>query len=155
MIVGKFYLVDSGYPNRPGYLSPYKGERYHQDDWKVGPEPTGKHEIFNRAHSTLRSVIEHCFGVLKMKWRILLAVPSYPEAKQTSIILACCGLHNFVKENDDDDLHFHMVEEAASFAMNPQVYGDQEQPCNDEDVEEDVNMNAVRDEIANGCLSIG
>ena len=48
-----------------------------------------------------------------------------------------------------------MVEEAASFAMNPQVYGDQEQPCNDEDVEEDMNMNAVRDEIANGCLSIG
>ena len=48
-----------------------------------------------------------------------------------------------------------MVEEAASFAMNPQVYGDQEQPCNDEDVEEDMNMNDVRDEIANGCLSIG
>jgi len=48
-----------------------------------------------------------------------------------------------------------MVEEAASFAMNPQVYGDQEQPRNDEDVEEDMNMNAVRDEIANGCLSIG
>ena len=85
----------------------------------------------------------------------MLVVPSYPEAKQTSIILACCGLHNFVKENGDDDLHFHMVEEAASFAMNPQVYGDQEQPCNDEDVEEDMNMNVVRDEIANGCLSIG
>ncbi|CAO1940263.1 unnamed protein product, partial [Urochloa humidicola] len=24
---GKFYLVDSGYPNRPGFLSPYKGTK--------------------------------------------------------------------------------------------------------------------------------
>ena len=27
--VGKFYLVDSGYLNRPGYLAPYKGTKYH------------------------------------------------------------------------------------------------------------------------------
>ncbi|KAL6629318.1 hypothetical protein ACP70R_029083 [Stipagrostis hirtigluma subsp. patula] len=26
---GKFYLVDSGYPNKPGYLAPYKGTKYH------------------------------------------------------------------------------------------------------------------------------
>jgi hypothetical protein len=26
---GKFYLVDSGYPNRKGYLAPYKGTKYH------------------------------------------------------------------------------------------------------------------------------
>jgi hypothetical protein len=27
--VGKHYLVDSGYPNRPGYLAPYKSTKYH------------------------------------------------------------------------------------------------------------------------------
>ncbi|GMP98005.1 hypothetical protein CsSME_00046050 [Camellia sinensis var. sinensis] len=27
---GKYYLVDSGYPNRIGYLAPFKGSRYHQ-----------------------------------------------------------------------------------------------------------------------------
>jgi hypothetical protein len=26
---GKYYLVDSGYPNRTGYLAPYKGSTYH------------------------------------------------------------------------------------------------------------------------------
>ncbi|RLM57837.1 uncharacterized protein C2845_PM18G08110 [Panicum miliaceum] len=26
---GKFYLVDSGYPNLPGYLAPYKSTKYH------------------------------------------------------------------------------------------------------------------------------
>jgi hypothetical protein len=27
--VGKYYLVDSRYPNRLGYLAPYKGTKYH------------------------------------------------------------------------------------------------------------------------------
>jgi hypothetical protein len=27
--VGKSYLVDSGYPNCPGYLAPYKSIKYH------------------------------------------------------------------------------------------------------------------------------
>ena len=26
--VDKFYLVDSGYPNRPGFLAPYRGTKY-------------------------------------------------------------------------------------------------------------------------------
>jgi hypothetical protein len=31
--VGKYYVVDVGYPNRPGYLAPYKGERYHLPEY--------------------------------------------------------------------------------------------------------------------------
>lgn len=27
--VGKYYVVDASYPNRPGYLSPYRSTRYH------------------------------------------------------------------------------------------------------------------------------
>jgi hypothetical protein len=27
--IDKSYLVDSGYPNRSGYLAPYKGTKYH------------------------------------------------------------------------------------------------------------------------------
>ncbi|XP_014660846.2 uncharacterized protein LOC106804388 [Setaria italica] len=36
---GKYYLVDSGYPNRKGFLSPYKGEKYHLPEFRQGPEP--------------------------------------------------------------------------------------------------------------------
>ncbi|XP_039835241.1 uncharacterized protein LOC120696167 [Panicum virgatum] len=107
---GKFYLVDSGYPNRSGYLAPYKGVRYHQDDWKQAPRARGKKEIFNQAHSSIRSVIERSFGVLKMKWSILLGLPHYSERKQTQIILACCGLHNFIIENDSHDVDFNRDE---------------------------------------------
>ena len=28
LYLGKYYVVDSGYPNRLGYLSTYKGQRY-------------------------------------------------------------------------------------------------------------------------------
>lgn len=62
--VGKYYLVDSGYPNRPGYLAPYKGTKYHLSKfcWE-GLRPEGKNEIFNFAHSSLKNVIKRAFGV--------------------------------------------------------------------------------------------
>ena len=63
------YLVDSGYPNRLGYLAPYKGTKYHIEEYRnVGPQ--GKEEIFNFTHSSLRNVIERAFGIMKMKWRM-------------------------------------------------------------------------------------
>ncbi|CAO2207659.1 unnamed protein product [Urochloa humidicola] len=64
---GKFYLVDSGFPNHPGYLAPYKGTKYHLPEFRQGPRPRGKKEVFNYLHSSLRNVIERAFGVLKMK----------------------------------------------------------------------------------------
>jgi hypothetical protein len=59
--------VDSGYPNCLDYLAPYKETKYHLPEYRDGPEPQGKKEIFNFAHSSLRNVIERSFGVLKMK----------------------------------------------------------------------------------------
>ena len=103
---GKYYLVDAGYPNRPGYLAPYKGERYHVPDFQRGVEPTSPTEKFNKVHSSVRNVIERCFGVLKMKWWILLKMPSYSMEKQKMIIAACMVLHNYVREHQSGDRHF-------------------------------------------------
>ncbi|KAK9267499.1 hypothetical protein L1049_009927 [Liquidambar formosana] len=58
----KYYLVDAGYPNMKGFLAPYKGERYHLPHFRRGSQPRGTREIFNQAHSSLRSVIERTFG---------------------------------------------------------------------------------------------
>ncbi|XP_075665533.1 uncharacterized protein LOC142635220 [Castanea sativa] len=33
---GKYYLVDSGYPTKQGFLAPYKGERYHIPEFNRG-----------------------------------------------------------------------------------------------------------------------
>nr|KJB67001.1 hypothetical protein B456_010G169600 [Gossypium raimondii] len=31
---GKYYLIDSGYPQMKGYLGPYRGQRYHLPDFR-------------------------------------------------------------------------------------------------------------------------
>jgi hypothetical protein len=63
VIVGKYYLVDARYPNEYGYLSPYKGARYHFQDFRRRGQPTSRKERFNRAHSPLQNVIERAFRV--------------------------------------------------------------------------------------------
>ena len=76
--VGKYYLVDVGYPQMSGYLGPYKGERYHLPDFRRGSSPKGKKEIFNHRHSSLRCTIERTFAVLKNRWRMLQEMHNFP-----------------------------------------------------------------------------
>jgi len=139
--------VDAGCPNRRGFLAPYKGVTYHQAVWKRAPRPRGMKQIFNRAHSSLRSVIEQSFGMVKMKWRILLGLPHYSERKQAQIILACCALHNFILENDNDDLHYHMDDADDSWDIDDV----DEDTCHDAVEGDEEDMNELRDEIAAGC----
>jgi hypothetical protein len=106
LIVGKYYCVDAGYPNRPGYLAPYKGQRYHVPDWRRGPAPNGEQEHFNHLHSSIRNVVERAFGVWKMKWRVLLKMPSYKMEVQKMIVAATMCLHNYIRENHALDLDF-------------------------------------------------
>jgi hypothetical protein len=99
--------VDSGYPNRTGYLAPYKGSTYHLPEFRLRRHrtPQGKYEMFNYLHSSLRNVIERAFGILKQKWRILKKIPSFPVTRQTEIIIVCMALHNFIRDSalrDDD-----------------------------------------------------
>ncbi|XP_024312852.1 protein ALP1-like [Brachypodium distachyon] len=100
---GKFYLVDSGYPN---YLAPFRGTRYHLPEYQHGTAASGRKEVFNYLHSSLKNVIERCFAVLKQRWRMLKVVPSYPPRKQARIIIACMALHNFIRDSNLYDYHF-------------------------------------------------
>ncbi|XP_072148481.1 uncharacterized protein [Setaria viridis] len=110
---GKYYVVDAGYPNCPGYLAPYKGERYHLPEWHRGMEPNTPKEKFNRIHSSVRNVIERSFGVLKMKWQILYKMPDYSMVTQKKIVAATMVLHNFIREYSSVDVDF------ANFDRDP------------------------------------
>uniref|UniRef100_A0A5B7B2I9 Uncharacterized protein n=1 Tax=Davidia involucrata TaxID=16924 RepID=A0A5B7B2I9_DAVIN len=94
---GYYYLVDAGYTNGEGFLAPYRGQRYHLNDWKEGHQPTTPEEFFNMKHSAARNVIERCFGLLKLRWAILRSPSFYPVNTQNRIIMACCLLHNFIR----------------------------------------------------------
>ncbi|KAL9308679.1 putative harbinger transposase-derived nuclease domain-containing protein [Arabidopsis thaliana] len=68
----KYYLVDSGYPNKQRFLTPYRSSRnrvvrYHMSQFYYGPRPRNKHELFNQCHTSLRSVIERTFRIWKEK----------------------------------------------------------------------------------------
>jgi len=78
VISGKYYLVNTRYPNEYGYLGPFKGERYHFQDFRRRGQPTSRKERFSCAHSSLRNVIERAFEMWKQRWRILQNIPAYP-----------------------------------------------------------------------------
>jgi hypothetical protein len=143
---GKYYLVDSGYPNRKGYLAPYKGQKYHISEWQNARQPIGSKEVFNYAHSSLRNVIERSFGVLKMKWRILLSLPSFSLKKQSKITIACMTLHNFIR---DSALHDRDFDELGPNSLGHDVsVGESSSSTSDE-----LDMSAFRDGIANALVS--
>ncbi|XP_020259168.1 uncharacterized protein LOC109835607 [Asparagus officinalis] len=86
----------------PGFISPYRGVRYHLKE-HTGRTPKNRKELFNLRHSSLRSKIECTFGILKNRFKILSAKPNYPFPTQVDIVLACTVLNNFIAIEDPDD----------------------------------------------------
>ncbi|KAL0413824.1 UNVERIFIED_CONTAM: hypothetical protein Sradi_1584100 [Sesamum radiatum] len=96
--IGNYYLCDNGYTNGDGFLTPYRGVRYHLKEWEHGASsPQNPEELFNLRHSSARNVIERTFGLLKARWGILRSSSYYPIKVQNRIIMACCLLHNFIR----------------------------------------------------------
>ncbi|KAL1225876.1 Protein ANTAGONIST OF LIKE HETEROCHROMATIN PROTEIN 1 [Cardamine amara subsp. amara] len=114
---GKYFVVDSGYPNRKGYLAPYRKTRYHPHQWGEGP-PNCASEMFNKRHSSLRSVIERSFGVWKTKWRILKNEARYGIQTQCKIVVATMTLHNFIRESTINDEDFEEYETMDEQTLN-------------------------------------
>jgi hypothetical protein len=106
-------------------------------------QPIGAKEVFNYAHSSLKIVIDRSFGVLKMKWRILLSLPSFSPRKQSKIIITCMALHNFIRDNT---IHDHDFDHFVSSTRHVQdvAIGESSSSTSDE-----LDMSAFRDSIAN------
>ncbi|XP_059650637.1 uncharacterized protein LOC132296451 [Cornus florida] len=106
-MAGKYYLVDSGYANQPGFLAPCRGQRYYfQEYHRAFRQPRGREKIYNHRHSSLRNIIERWFGMLKMRFPILKQMPLYKFETQIAIVLACCTLHNFIRMEAQVDAIF-------------------------------------------------
>jgi len=107
-------------------------------------------ETFNHAHAKVRNVIERSFGVFKMKFRILLNMPSFLEDKQARIIVSCMALHNFIRESKIADREFGACDADENYMSVPSssASGWPE----DEPLVEDTNMNDFRNELAHALF---
>ena len=116
-IAGSYYFVDSGYAIGSAFLPTHKSTHYHaQEFWGANRQPSTPQELFNYRHSSLRMVIERCFGVLKARFPILTGMHSFSISRQRLIVTACCALHNFIRMYNSADEMFHVWE--WSFVRN-------------------------------------
>ncbi|XP_042487124.1 putative nuclease HARBI1 isoform X3 [Macadamia integrifolia] len=149
---GKYYAVDSGYASQLGYLTPFRGERYHLPDFSG--ERRGARtpkELFNHRHSSLRNVIERTFGVLKNRFQILQKMKGYRIEDQASIVVACCGLHNYIKEQaiKDDLFDEYGCEQNVIDQLNPPNHQDFIAPTTSTSQRGARQMSMLRINIAN------
>ncbi|MFQ6629412.1 hypothetical protein Gotur_007721 [Gossypium turneri] len=66
----KVPYVDARCTNFEGFLAPFRGQRYHLNEWSQGYQPSTPEEFFNMKHAS---------------------------ACNNRIIIACCLLHNFIR----------------------------------------------------------
>ncbi|KAH6771423.1 nuclease HARBI1-like protein [Perilla frutescens var. hirtella] len=101
---GKYFLVDCGFANRRQFLAPLRGVRYHLKDFGgQGRHPRNASELFNLRHASLRNVIERIFGVFKSRFTIFKTTPPFSFQIQAELVLACTGLHNFLRKECPSD----------------------------------------------------
>ena len=116
--------MDAGFANQPGFLGPYKGEKYYKRHFSTVCHFQGPRELFNRRHSQIRNVVERTFGVLKKRFPILSGpMPPYRIPRQCSILVACCVVNNFIRDHDIHDACF-LTEHAEGVACDTEGSGE-------------------------------
>ena len=121
---GKFYLADGGYALSSTVLTPYRGTRYHLNEWALGNrKPQNARELFNLRHSSLRNAIERIFGVVKRRFPILVVMKPFDFLFQCDIVMCALMLHNFIQLNQlyEDYFYDDVVDAAQEFEPNGDV----------------------------------
>ncbi|KAI5343167.1 hypothetical protein L3X38_011043 [Prunus dulcis] len=105
----------------------WNGLKVPQEVGGQGRAPANEVELFNLRHSSLRNVIERIFGIFKSRFTIFKSAPPFPYVTQTKIVLACVGLHNFLrKECRSDEFPIELEDESSSSSSLPVNEGDLE-----------------------------
>lgn len=89
---GTFILGDAAYPLRSYLLVPFK------ETGKLSPEQ----RRYNFKHSSTRMKIEHCFGILKGRWRRLKYIDVLEMHTVLKIVMAAALMHNICNMEEED-----------------------------------------------------
>lgn len=85
-------LGDAAYPLLPWLMKPFRESR----------GVTADQVNFNHRLSQARMTVERAFGRLKGRWRCLLKQHESHISLVSQVILACCVLHNFCEEQNEE-----------------------------------------------------
>ncbi|KAJ8911891.1 hypothetical protein NQ315_012305 [Exocentrus adspersus] len=130
-----YILGDSGYPLLPNLLTPFRDRG----------QLTRRQINYNRKLSKNRYIVEHCFGLLKQKFRQLYHVKLRKIVNIVHLIRACCVLHNMsLEDNFDVNVEEIHHDNNVQHDMLPANHN-----LEDEDVEENVNGRIVRNNVVN------
>ena len=80
-----FLIGDDAFPLKPWMMKPYSRRHLDHDE-----------RIFNYRLSRARRVVENAFGILAMRFQILLGTMQQLPETVDSIVLACTTLHNLL-----------------------------------------------------------
>ena len=70
--------------------------------YNFSPNLTVTEKKFNKALSSARVTFERAFGILKAQWRCLLNNLDCQIENVSTVIIACCVLHNICQLIKDD-----------------------------------------------------
>ncbi|XP_012851818.1 PREDICTED: uncharacterized protein LOC105971511 [Erythranthe guttata] len=119
VLPGKYYLVDAGYPNIPGFLAPYKYQKYHLPDFQRATTYTNQYEVFNHFHSSIRSTIERAFGCWKERFYTMKDIPiNISWEDQVALVPATMAIHNFIRKVDALDEDFSQYDRDPEYLPN-------------------------------------
>nr|CAI5848817.1 unnamed protein product [Callosobruchus analis] len=132
---GRYFLLgDSGYPLENNLLTPYKDRG----------NLTRRQRNYNIKLSKNRCVIEHCFGILKQKFRQLYHIKLRNVRTIVHFLRAACVLHNIALEDN-----FVMPDEAVPNQPQQNVEANDDENDDDDEEVEDEGAQALRNRIAN------
>ncbi|KAM3304151.1 hypothetical protein P3S67_015183 [Capsicum chacoense] len=117
----KYYLVDAGYELCKGFIPPYRGIRYHLQEYSDCP-PQNEKKLFNLRHASLKTSVECDFAILKRRFCVIDNEPFWDFKTQVNMVLASCILHNHIVDLDPNDMIIQGVDiEAVIQPQNVQI----------------------------------
>jgi len=134
-----FLLGDSGYPLQTRLMTPFKDRG----------QLTRKQFNYNLKLSQNRYRIEHCFGILKQKFRQLYHLKFRNIIKIVHFMRACCVLHNIAI---DDEFLEEISEDFSASNAQIQAVPQNQGILEEEDIEEDQDAKRIRDRIVDALF---
>ena len=116
-----FLIGDDAFPLKPWMMKPYSRRHLDHDE-----------RIFNYRLSRARRVVENAFGILAMRFQILLGTMQQLPETVDSIVLACTTLHNLPRVTQPAALRQYVDEEDNSHNLVPGQWRQDSQLANGE-----------------------